>query len=136
MNKKGFTLIELLAVILILGIIALIAIPTTNEIIKTSKMNVFKNTNTTIVNVIEATCKVDIINSVNPAKTYVFDGTEIIPNLDIKGEFPESGYAKVNSDCHVEVKAIGGLFCATKSYNDDTIYVTNDLSKCEVDKSN
>ena len=28
MRKKGFTLIELLAVILILGIIALIAIPT------------------------------------------------------------------------------------------------------------
>ena len=31
--KKGFTLIQLLAVILILGIIALIAIPTVNKII-------------------------------------------------------------------------------------------------------
>ena len=33
MKKKGFTLIELLAVILILGIIALIAIPTVNKIL-------------------------------------------------------------------------------------------------------
>ena len=32
-TKKGFTLIQLLAVILILGIIALIAIPTVNKII-------------------------------------------------------------------------------------------------------
>ena len=35
--KKGFTLIELLAVILILGIIALIAIPTVNNIIGEAK---------------------------------------------------------------------------------------------------
>ena len=32
-NKNGFTLIELLAVILILGIIALISIPTFNNIL-------------------------------------------------------------------------------------------------------
>ena len=41
-NKKAFTLIELLAVILILGIIALIAIPTVNNIINESKKGAFK----------------------------------------------------------------------------------------------
>ena len=42
MNKKGFTLIELLAVILILGIIALIAIPTVNYILKESRKGAFE----------------------------------------------------------------------------------------------
>ena len=44
MNKKGFTLIELLAVILILGIIALIAIPTVNSILKESRTGAWKST--------------------------------------------------------------------------------------------
>ena len=76
-NKKGFTLIELLAVILILGVIAVIAIPTVNSIINTSKLNVFKNTNMTIIDVIESNCKIDIINGIIPEKEYKFDGTEI-----------------------------------------------------------
>lgn len=43
-NRRGFTLIELLAVILILGIIALIAIPTVNNIISESKIGAMKST--------------------------------------------------------------------------------------------
>lgn len=49
MNKKGFTLIELLAVILILGIIALIAIPTVNSVILESRIGAWKATANQIV---------------------------------------------------------------------------------------
>ena len=42
--KKGFTLIELLAVILILGIIALIAIPTVNNILKEARRGALSST--------------------------------------------------------------------------------------------
>ena len=43
-QKKGFTLIELLAVILILWIIALVAIPIVNNIIEESKRGSFEST--------------------------------------------------------------------------------------------
>lgn len=39
MNKKGFTLVELLAVIVLLGLVALIAAPAITGIIKQSKEN-------------------------------------------------------------------------------------------------
>ena len=42
--KKGFTLIELLAVILVLGIIALVAVPTINNAIEEARMGTFKVT--------------------------------------------------------------------------------------------
>lgn len=41
LNKKGFTLVELLAVIVILGVIMLIAIPSVGTIISNSRKNSF-----------------------------------------------------------------------------------------------
>ena len=44
MNKKGFTLIELLAVIVILGILMLIAIPSVTRFINQSREKTFRST--------------------------------------------------------------------------------------------
>lgn len=57
MKKKGFTLIELLAVILILGIISLIAIPTINNLVKESKKGAFKTSVQNIVRAAEQQCQ-------------------------------------------------------------------------------
>ncbi len=43
-NKKGFTLIELLAVIIILGVLMLIAIPSVTEYISSSRKNAYVST--------------------------------------------------------------------------------------------
>lgn len=51
--KKGFTLVELLAVIVILGIVAVITSPLIQNVIESSKMNAFKSSINSIVNIIE-----------------------------------------------------------------------------------
>lgn len=43
-NKKGFTLIELLAVIIILGVLLLIAIPAMNTLVENAKKDAFVST--------------------------------------------------------------------------------------------
>ena len=41
MNKRGFTLVELLAIITVLGLLVIIAIPNMREIVNTSKKKTF-----------------------------------------------------------------------------------------------
>lgn len=51
MKKKGFTLIELLTVILILGIIVLIAIPTVNKILTEARKVALDGNNLTTITI-------------------------------------------------------------------------------------
>lgn len=57
-NEKGLTLVELLAVIVILGIIAAIAVPSIGGIINNSKVGALKS---------------DMLNAINAAELYAID---------------------------------------------------------------
>ena len=66
-NKKGFTLIELLAVIVIMAILLMIAIPSVNAILFDSRSKLYAQ---------------DALNFVQAAKQLVTDGTFVIDDFD------------------------------------------------------
>lgn len=78
--KKGFTLIELLAVIIIIGVIALITVPTITGLIKSSQSEAYDK-------------QIDIIK--NAARTYMASNSTKLPkescNLSINN-IKESGF--------------------------------------------
>ena len=115
--KKGFTLIELLAVILILGIIALIAIPTVNNILKEARRGAFSSTLTNIEKAIENECTLNQIKNYEINYTYTITDGIISPSVEIKGDLPD-GTIYVDCECKVNYTLYNNNFSAVKE-NDE-----------------
>ena len=97
MKKNGFTLIELLAVILILGIIALIAIPTVNNIIQQSRLGAWETTGNNMTDSAEAyyqMCEIrdgkeaNGTTDCNLTGLAALDEAALKSTLNIKGDIP------------------------------------------------
>ena len=104
MNKKGFTLIELLAVILILGIIALIAIPAVTNVIEDSKKGAAK---ASALHYIKAINDNNALAKLQPDKyTMIASGDVEEIEVNIKGDMPELGEITIENG-----KVTEGTFC-------------------------
>ena len=79
MNSKGFTLIELLAVITIMGILMLVAIPAVSRTIENSRRDTFMDTALSYVNAVKTSVAADEVKCDDPNEA---GKTKLISALD------------------------------------------------------
>ena len=105
-QKKGFTLIELLAVILILGIIALIAIPQVTNVIENAHKG---SAEVSAKHYLDAVNNKIALNKLDDNPNNDYENTEIsvgdIP-VDISGEIPESGTLTISNGVVIEAQLV------------------------------
>lgn len=127
-------MIELLAVILVLGIIALIAIPSVTKLIDQAKIKSFKETNQSIVKVVGDDCSKKLLTGDSIIETYNISNRVIDQDLDIKGKLPTTGAIVVDNICNVQLSTNDGKYCAIKTYEDDIVKVGYyDEEGCKID---
>ena len=136
MKYKGFTLIELLAVILILGIIALIAIPIVNKIIFESRQGAFESSVNNVVAAIEDKCQQQTLAGDTITNIYTFSTSGVSTAIDVKGDLPTNGKILVDSSCKTKVSVGNGKFIATKDYDEDTITISKGAQAPDINLPN
>ena len=130
MNKKGFTLIELLAVIVLLGIIAMITTPVVLNAINNSKRQSLQDTGYSIVQA--ATSYQAELQQQGKKSTFSLDFSKSADRsiLDIKGELPDAGYVEVEASGKVALALWSDKIdtCVTKSKNSKTVVISKTIT--------
>ena len=121
--KKGFTLIELLAVIVVLGVVALIAAPVINGIMQSTRKNAFKNSAYGIVNSAKNYYSKQTSNYDFIGKTFKFNSD--VEELNFEGKKPKNGTVTIKENGEIELYVTDGEFCAFKSFSDTEIIITD-----------
>ncbi len=112
--KKGFTLIELLAVIVVLGLLAVIIIPVAGKIIDNSKYKVAEQSVMGYVNAANAKATQNILNSnglIVDEEKYIYQtevDDDVLSGINVSGSVPTFVYLEYNPTTKVVVQ---GRFC-------------------------
>lgn len=91
-NKKGFTLVELLAVIVILGVLLMIAVPAISNVIEKSRKSSFINSVKLVIDGVKNQVSIEELEG-NPVSGCFVDLTEV--ELD-RGSYDGTGFVIID----------------------------------------
>ncbi len=131
MNKKGFTLIELVAVIVIIGIIALITVPFIANIVQNSRRDAFVDSAYSIIDAANQYRATSIMKHEERTLDISYPDTE--KKLKLSGALmPDYGNLIMDQQGNIEFKLWSdkAKICITKTKNENKIQMT------EIEKQN
>lgn len=114
---------ELVAVILILGIVALISIPIVTNIITEAKKGAFKSSVQNLMKAVETQCKIEQMKGENITSKYTLTDGKTDNELDVKGDLPTSGTINIDSSCNFDVSVKDENFCAVKDLDNNNLRI-------------
>ena len=126
MKKKGFTLMELISVIVVLGVLAVIAVPMVTSQITDTKKETYKASVRSLFDSVSAyLAKNSNIDDI-PSTGILVNG-EIYKNLNLKNQIFTDGLIYRDEDGVMKVRNLtDGTYCASGSKN--ALKIVNDLT--------
>ena len=132
-REKGFTLIELLAVIIILSVIMVIAVPKVLDVINKSKEEAFIDS---AYGISDSAKYYYFENNMTSNYNFEFENGKLKNNeeLKYKGTSPDSGNLVINSDGKIKLAFYSDSLnlCVKKEFNDKKIKKVTGVTKISV----
>ena len=136
MKKKGFTLVELLAVIIIIGVIALIATPVIINVMDNAEKNTFEQS---VNGLIRAVTNDSDSQGYKSVKYKVVEGVlydEENNKIHTSGGDKENGDIYINDDGDISVAVNNKKWCVIKEYDNNKIKITDYVEgKCKIEST-
>ena len=120
-GKNGFTLVELLAVIIILGLIAVLIVPKVVNMLDDAEKNTNMTSAENLIKAAELKVSNNEITGNNRDIKINYQTGENINYLDYTGEKPEIGQVQIKTNGDITMAVKFGDYCYLKSYNSNDI---------------
>ena len=131
MKSKAFTLIELLAVVVIIGIIAIITTPIIMDVIYKARRDAFVDSAYSLVDAAQD-YRGNAMMKHEERSLYVNYGTEEnIKKLEVSGELPNAGELSMDKDGNIKFMLWSNKAnaCVSKDENDSKVTLLEDVKK-------
>ena len=129
MRKNGFTLIEIIVILIIIGLLSIIAVPSVTKVIENTSKETFISSVKNIEKTTKKICNMEIIDNPEYTDTIIIqDGFSSIP-LGLEGDLPD-GTISIDKNCVITYELTNNNYSAFKDNSKSAITINKCKENC------